>query len=399
MRIESFRIRGFKSIADLEVNDLSDINVFFGLNDVGKSNIFQALELWSFLASKPHSDEFDIEDLQRRFGKLFIRFGQRSETEISVYLTGLEEAPAIRVKVTISDYSQRDNSFLYHIEETIIDGGREIPYSLNDHSRLRLLHIIDAHRRINQEKRDSKAELGSITSDNLKQALFYAYLSSDQSQKRRLGAIKNHLAQPPYQLGELDIALDPANDEIQIGFVRADGRLPIENLGSGMQQLLLVLGQLFLNSDPIVAIEEPEMNLSPQHQQHLMATLRSLMSDPAIQFKQLFVSTHSPYLEFTENFYDVTHDPVKGTIVKQATDDSYKQHFQLSRMGPDTGARLNSLNQVELYDGLIQDLGLKRGDLVIFARNEQGRWEVRPAKELSKELQQITNGRVGRNGS
>ncbi len=36
MKIERFRIQGFKSITDVTVEGLSDINVFYGLNDVGK---------------------------------------------------------------------------------------------------------------------------------------------------------------------------------------------------------------------------------------------------------------------------------------------------------------------------------------------------------------------------
>lgn len=49
MRIERLQIQGFKSIADITVEGLSDINIFFGLNNVGKSNIFQALDLWYWL--------------------------------------------------------------------------------------------------------------------------------------------------------------------------------------------------------------------------------------------------------------------------------------------------------------------------------------------------------------
>ena len=49
MQIERFHIQGFKSIADVEVDRLSDVNVFYGLNDTGRSNIFQALGLWNWM--------------------------------------------------------------------------------------------------------------------------------------------------------------------------------------------------------------------------------------------------------------------------------------------------------------------------------------------------------------
>ena len=51
-------------------------------------------------------------------------------------------------------------------------------------------------------------------------------------------------------------------------------------------------------------------------------------------------------------------------------------------MGPDTGARLNSLNQVQLYDGVLDDLNLQRGDMVFFVKNDAGRWEIQPENEI-----------------
>jgi hypothetical protein len=224
----------------------------------------------------------------------------------------------------------------------------------------------------------------------LKQALFYAYLSRDLQQKRRLEAIKRILTEPPFSLGELDIALDPATDQIDIGFARPEGRLPLENLGSGSQQLLLVLGQIFLNDYPIIAIEEPEMNLSPQYQQWLLVALRKLMQDPDIKLNQLFISTHSPYFEFKENFFDVTMEQGVTQVAKLPLE-KRNRYFPDTEIGQETGARLNSLNQVKLYDGVIQDLKLQRGDMVIFTKNEAGRWEIRPESEIVEELETVSD--------
>ena len=181
-------------------------------------------------------------------------------------------------------------------------------------------------------------------------------------------AIRRILADPPFEFGLLDVALNPETDAIDIGFVRPEGRLPIESLGSGFQQLLLVLGQVFLNDSPIVALEEPEMNLSPQNQQHLLGALRRLMQDPAIALEQLFISTHSPYFEFAENFYDVTLDKQGHTQVDRATPQKHDRHFAIAPVGPETGARLNSLNQIQLYHDVLYDLNLQRGDMFCFVK-------------------------------
>ncbi|MHC4190204.1 MAG: AAA family ATPase [Planctomycetota bacterium] len=45
MEIKSFRIENYRSVKNLEINKLGPINVFFGKNNVGKSNILRALHL------------------------------------------------------------------------------------------------------------------------------------------------------------------------------------------------------------------------------------------------------------------------------------------------------------------------------------------------------------------
>ncbi|MCL4858793.1 MAG: AAA family ATPase [Caldilineaceae bacterium] len=409
MRIERFQIQGFKSIRELAVEGLADINVFFGMNNVGKSNMFQALELWHWviLAGKsqtqhgthPITYEVTSESLATRFGSSLSRLGSPEPILVRVDLSGvdsetrlIEKNQRLTVEVTVR---QTATAIRCEVKNIVRQKNDELDRRISISQLVASLprfHIVHAARRLQVEQRTAQTPAETINDANLKQALFYAYLSSDIEQKKRLNAIKRVLAEPPYSLGELDIALDPATDRIEIGFVRPDGRLPIENLGSGAQQLILVLGQIFLNDYPIIAVEEPETNLSPQHQEHLMATLRTLMEDPAVKLQQLFVATHSPYLEFTDNFYDVTFDLTSGTQVQAATAEKYGKHFAITPAGPESGARLNSLNQVKLYEGVIQDLGLQRGDLVIFVRNEAGRWELRAANEVAQELQAVTNG-------
>jgi len=51
--------------------------------------------------------------------------------------------------------------------------------------------------------------------------------------------------------------------------------------------------------------------------------------------------------------------------------------------------RLDRHNQVHLYAGLVEDLGLKPGDMVFFVRNEAGRWEVRTEEKVTKKIQSV----------
>jgi len=134
------------------------------------------------------------------------------------------------------------------------------------------------------------------------------------------------------------------------------------------------------------------MNLSPQYQQYLLMALRQLMQDPAIKLRQLFISTHSPYFEFAETFFDITMNAKGQTQVSRLPIEKRSRYFPDAQVGEQSGGRINSFNQVELYDEMMKDLNLQRGDLVMFIRNKAGRWEVRPEKEIVKEVEIVFNG-------
>lgn len=366
MRIERFHIQGFKSIADIEVEGLSDINVFYGLNDVGKSNIFQALALWGRWPTE--RAEMQLERLAREFGPSLFRLGGDDKIRLTVDIVlDKPDFPDWKAADIVSNEPHASKADRYGFGSLEIDTepgspldsldklrivsemeialrqsdlvqyrtkNRTDPNILSEGKSLSLsflprFHIIQATRRFHVEQKGKGNDLGPVSDHNLKQALFYAYLSPDPPQKRRLAAIRRILAEPPFSLGELDVALDPATDRIDIGFVRPEGRLPLENLGSGSQQLLMVLGQIFLNDYPIIAIEEPEMNLSPQYQQHLLVALRKLMQDPDVKLSQLFISTHSPYFEFEESFFDVTLDEQGATQVTRLPIEKRDRYFSL----------------------------------------------------------------------
>ncbi len=417
MKIERFRVQNYKNLNDVTVKGLSAINVLFGQNSVGKSNTFEALAiaLWLLRNAKgigPYKEEVGPETAAN-VAELC------EELLITPPLTPLAEEGSLSFEITVrwesQDVAGNGKSSSLHngtvnkaeiprntllVCRIVVKNRTDMFYYLVDYSWtndkgyavhfpgenslpvIPLLHIIDANRRLEIEQRGQGNGSKEISHRNLKRAIFYAYLSSDQQQKRRLESIRKILAEPPFELGMLDVALHPETDVIDIGFVRPDGRLPIENLGSGFQQLLLVLGQVFLDDSPLVALEEPEMNLSPQNQQHLLKALQRLMQDPAIALDQLFISTHSPYFEFAENFYDVTLDKEGRTQIIQAETVERDRYFVMTPIGPETGARLNSLNQIQLYQGVLDDLHLQRGDMIFFVKGDAGRWEIYPEEEV-----------------
>ncbi len=64
----------------------------------------------------------------------------------------------------------------------------------------------------------------------------------------------------------------------------------------GLQELLILLSHLYDDSNNILFIDEPELNLHPQYQSFLMAEIKKVAGPPEKGKKLIFLITHSPYM-------------------------------------------------------------------------------------------------------
>jgi predicted ATP-dependent endonuclease of OLD family len=71
--------------------------------------------------------------------------------------------------------------------------------------------------------------------------------------------------------------------------------LPVHQIGGGTQGLLSLLHELYFEVKPIFFIEEPENHLHPELQKKLFKYFNEIVS-PRSREKQIWVSTHSPFL-------------------------------------------------------------------------------------------------------
>ncbi len=361
MRIDRIHIRGFKSLHDLRLSGLSDVNVFQGPNGSGKSNIFQALDLWSWLHKQEETPEGQLsllptsrlipwERLEGRFGPPIFSMGKGTTISLLVQLS-LEaqdfqdstfvpqvavreieavlrsnSLPADHIRVASEcQLALHPNGVLSSCTTHVLSNSAK--FDLSDHSASRLLtcfHLVPAMRHfsretVSDEEGDCPAE---IQAANLKRCLLATESGRNPQLKKNVEYLKRVLNTAPFDLGTLDVMLEPATNRIDIGFVQPDGWLPLENMGTGSQQLLLILGQLLLNGSPVVAIEEPEMNLAPNIQQALHATLRRLQRDPNCNLSQVLLSTHSSHFKDGATVFDLAVDELGATQIGRHKDDS-----------------------------------------------------------------------------
>lgn len=130
---------------------------------------------------------------------------------------------------------------------------------------------------------------------------------------------------------KLEPVLDRDKNEYILLLTRAGGvEVPLQKLGTGEQQLFVMMAQLFLAARPVMQIEEPEAHLHHETMKHLARELRALVSPEdgaAPEVDQLWIATHHHRFALAPKFYDVTYDQEHGTTVTQKDRREAANHF------------------------------------------------------------------------
>lgn len=425
MFIESLRVQGFKSLADVTLTDLRAVNVFHGLNDVGKSNILQAIDLFFQLlpeAARALTGEDEMEggvglknaDLQPYTPSVFRQGGDGTITW-EAQMRVVADMPPVWLRLRLVNAREGLQVVLEWEKPAHFDGQPE-------DVALRWLHDVCADPAndftlVTAERRFAKEWMGEETasidyapyrrrgspveSARLKQVLFEAVPHRDFRQRERFKRLAKILNEQ-FGVGELDVTWDApreverrANEpgryvrDILVRFLRPDFPEPVllEDIGSGVQQLILLLGQMLFNPARSVGIEEPEMNLSPKDWQgKLMAIFRELVDSHTLD--QIFITSHSPEFEFQDSFYRVTYENQATQVARFPLAKREDFFGPQQPLGEQRGQRLNSQNQVTLYQEVMADLNLSYGDMVYFVKNAEGRWEIYTEDKAMSDLQE-----------
>lgn len=228
----------------------------------------------------------------------------------------------------------------------------------------RLLQTSDAYRVPGGEKDPQKE-------------LFQAFLSEDPKEREATHRLSRRLAQAAL-FGSLDdsVALSPVDSrtygEKQI-HVRhpIHGELPLRNLGSGEQQIVLMLAQRVITPFPIAQLEEPEAHLHKTLMEPLATLLLEsvLGNDGAPDVDQLWMATHHHYFAIAEEYFDVSLDTVGQTMVRRRPRDEAAEHFYepspywdtlrglvKSGMSPDTTVSIDAHGQPIRAKDVIESL-------------------------------------------
>ena len=218
--------------------------------------------------------------------------------------------------------------------------------------------------------------------ENTEGELFESMVSPN---RLRLDAVK-HLSERLKTAGLFGSTTPVELRPVQVGsdtqiFVNRPGigELPLRNLGTGEQQLVLLLGQSVITPHPIALLEEPEAHLYRDHLLRLADVLRESTSDAAgpPDVDQLWMTTHHHAFAIAEEYYDVSLGDDRATRVEKRKRSEAASHFW------EPGPLWDALREL-VKNGLATDA-------VIF-HDEDGK-EVR-AKQLDESIR--VNGRLAR---
>lgn len=318
--IKYVEINNFKSIKHLNLDDCKRINLFIGYPNVGKSNIIEALSLFSL----PYLNEGD--NLNK-----FIRAENRFELFYDVKM----ESCSVTDDISTAEFNANSSFVLRHecigIEkqfflssklnltkrtESNIDDGEDYW-----HGNVKKYTFAANQNRIS----NSDSFLLPPYGENLIDVLFYNYSTE-------VAKVKSWIKQEFKKFG-LEYVIDKASNSLKIQRRLNDGevlQLPYSSIADTLQRIIFYKTAIASNTDSVLLFEEPEAHAFPPY-------IRTIANDIAdSKNNQFFITTHSPVIvgEFIEDaeicrelaIYIVDFKNSE-TIVKRLADDDLSEIF------------------------------------------------------------------------
>jgi AAA domain, putative AbiEii toxin, Type IV TA system len=352
MQLRSFKAQGFKNFRQpVLLEDLGPVNVIHGPNNVGKSNLLQAIKLFFFLmgldyefagtpalpmqtilplsddtlaqAGLPRTDIFNLK------APLPIQIEALIVTEPAQLLgVGLDPAlvPFERVRIAV-ELRWMGNYVAYTVLRFETEDGKEHVKATKTISEVALyatfakLVALSPRSSTVVDPRLALVPVERLASDDLALALYDAQNSAELDISRRWDRFAEAMAKFEDILGKgsFVVVYDRRLSQAQLLYQTSGARSPLRLLGSGVQQLAALLGAVLVSGAAIAGIEEPELNLRYTLQLRLREVLAELVSGPG-GLEQLFITSHSDAFEAGQQFYFMEPTPDGPRVEKRRTE-------------------------------------------------------------------------------
>lgn len=401
MKIEKLIIKNYKLFKDIAIEMNSDVNIFVGENDSGKTTILEALSIvltgklnggaiitrlnpdwFNFDVRKEYKESLDTQT-PSELPKIVIEvyFGNLNDADI--YLKKYEgtnnslRENATGVKIEIRFDDEYSDTYKQLIKEKKIG---DIPvelYKVEFRSFANPDYYINTTSKkvayIDATKKDYGTVLNRFVSSSITE-----YLTDEEKTDLRIAyrgnrrdftdsdAVKslNSKLQTDYSFNNKVLSLNLRENEIDSWKNEMSlslDEIPFENTGFGTQNM--VKSEMFLQQKSdvdILIIEEPENNLSFTNMSILISNL-SKNGD-----KQLFISTHS---SFVANRLGLNHlHLVANATIKPFNNLSKETYEYFLKLPGYNTLRLLLANKVILVEGPADELIVQRAYIDMYGR-------------------------------
>lgn len=323
MRLTSFEVAGFKNFfTPLRLDALEPFVVVHGDNNVGKSNLLEAMALFfSLLEAAVESKAGRTSRLEEHAGasgmgpgevrRSRVWFAERGYDLRECFTFGVRK-PVIRFAATLdtSDDTQGvSNPNLIHITAELSPSGDvyELRYSNEAVERLgHTLHGVETLKLIRADRSavgSARAtETDSIGREPRNEFPISLALQLHDAQEGPPGSAERKRWERFVEAmrrvetltgsGTWKVIYDRTKGTAFVALETTEARIPLRAMGTGVQQIATIAAQILVSDAEIIAIEEPEQNLRGTNQLLVRDLLRDLLKAPEPP-RQIIITSHS----------------------------------------------------------------------------------------------------------
>jgi AAA15 family ATPase/GTPase len=311
--LDHISIENFKSIKQLEIDNLKRINLFIGRPNVGKSNIIEALSLFSIPYLKENTSK-RLSNLIRLENETELFYNGNIERDAKIKTNEgecrLGYNPKEGLKIELNFYS---NSFNYKVDEKFnVKGGFK-----NELYEAPIKKYV-FKTEIKYRRSHSKYLIPPFGFNLLSVIENY-----DELKQQVLRLFKEY---------NLEIAFDKSSQTIKI--IQSEEQnsiflIPYNSIADTLQRIIFFKAAIASNNNSILLFEEPEAHSFPPYMAHLTQEMIYKKDN------QYFIATHSPFIlnDLLENSRSelsvfVVHYEHHETRLRKLSDDEMHDVFQ-----------------------------------------------------------------------
>ena len=339
MQLRSFSVQGFKNFRQkITLDDLGPVNVIHGPNNVGKSNLLQAVRLFFFLCGLPTTlpDRSQVQNAvlnEHGFEAIFnleMPMAITLDAELSMDVQDYARSGQTPVHLqtgTIKigfELTRTGLDCTYRISRLQLGDGKDlvnkkhgVDVSVNGFVSIGLFHTI-AFMSKERVDRFGLAGVERQYDGDIALALYDAKESRELEQSRRWERFVEGMSSFEDVLGKGKfVAIYQRKlEKAMLVFETDRARILLQLLGSGVQKIAALLGMLAAGDATIIGIEEPELNLRYSLQLRLRDVLQTMIGGPG-GLDQIFITSHSDAFETGSHFYYMVPSPDGPRVEKR----------------------------------------------------------------------------------